>query len=145
MGTYYVEAASRGAVPSQALWSAFLVSLPVGALATSILVIDDIRDRDFDRVKGKRTVAVRFGPRSSRAEYVALQLFAYGLPCWLWSNGTFDGWVLLPLLSLPLAVRLAHQVRTRDGFVAFVPLTPRAAGLTLAFALLLGIGLLPRG
>jgi 1,4-dihydroxy-2-naphthoate octaprenyltransferase len=145
VGTYYVEAASRGAVEAEALWRAFLVSLPVGALATSILIIDDIRDRDFDRVKGKRTVAVRFGPRWSRAEYVALQLLAYVLPYWLLSRGTFTRWVLLPWISLPVATRIAHRVCTRDDFIALVPMTPRAARLALAYALLLGIGLLSRG
>jgi 1,4-dihydroxy-2-naphthoate octaprenyltransferase len=145
VGTYYVEASSRGAVEAEALWSAFLVSLPVGALSTSILIIDDIRDHDFDRVKGKRTVAVRFGPRWSRAEYVALQALAYALPCWFWSQGTFGPGVLLPLLSLPVAVRLAYSVCTRDGFIALVPMTPRAARLALAYALLFGIGLLLPG
>jgi len=145
MGTYYVEAASREALEPQALWISFLVSLPVGALATSILVIDDLRDRHFDIVKGKRTVAVRFGPGWSRAEYVALQALAYALPVWLWSTGVFDAWVLLPLLLLPLAGRIAHQVSTRDGFVELGPMTPRAAQLALAYAVLLAIGLASSG
>ncbi|MGZ8263287.1 MAG: hypothetical protein ACXW2I_03865, partial [Burkholderiales bacterium] len=35
--------------------SALALSLPIGALITNILIIDDIRDRDFDVVKGKNT------------------------------------------------------------------------------------------
>ena len=48
--------------------------MPIGALTTCILIIDDIRDRRFDAVKGKRTVAVRFGARWSRAEFFILLL-----------------------------------------------------------------------
>ncbi|MDH4063496.1 MAG: UbiA family prenyltransferase, partial [Acidobacteriota bacterium] len=141
VGTYYVEAASQGAVEAQALWRAFLVSVPVGALATSILVIDDIRDRDFDRVKGKRTVAVRFGPRWSRVEYVALLAFAYAVPVGLWFTDAFHAWVLLPMLSVPFAVGIAQQVCVRDGYRELLPLTPRAAQLALGYALLMAVGL----
>lgn len=139
VGTYYVQAAASG-TPAFPL-TAFAVSLPVGALITNILIIDDIRDREFDRVKGKNTVAVRFGVRWSRVEFVALAAFAYVAPVWLWAGLGFDAWSLLPLVTLPFAVALAHAVCTRDRFAELVPLTPRAAMLALGYSLLLAAGL----
>jgi 1,4-dihydroxy-2-naphthoate octaprenyltransferase len=144
MGTYYVQAA---AVLGSASWaagfppSAWVASLPIGALITNILVIDDIRDRDFDVVKGKNTIAVRFGRVWSRAEFIALMGFSYLVPFWLWLGLGFGAWVLLPLLSLPFAVMLARAVCTLDRFADLVPMTPRAAQLVVVYSVVLAIGL----
>jgi 1,4-dihydroxy-2-naphthoate octaprenyltransferase len=144
MGTYYVQAAT---VLDSSNWTAgfpltaFAVSLPIGALITNILIIDDIRDRDFDVVKGKNTIAVRFGRTWSRAEFVALMGLSYLAPFWFWLGLGLSGWVLLPLLSLPLAILLARAVCTLDRFVDLIPMTPRAAQLVLGYSLLLAFGL----
>jgi 1,4-dihydroxy-2-naphthoate octaprenyltransferase len=144
MGIYYVQAA---AVIGTSNWiagfplSALAVSLPIGALITNILIIDDIRDRDFDVIKGKNTVAVRFGRAWSRAEFLALMGFSYVMPFWFWLGLGFGAWVLLPLLSLPFAVLIARSVCTLDQFADLVPMTPRAAQLVVLYSLLLAIGL----
>lgn len=143
-GTYYVQAA---AVTGNADWqtgfppSAFAVSLPVGALITNILIIDDIRDRDFDAVKGKATVAVRFGSRWSRIELIALTTLAYVAPFWFWLGLRLGAWTLLPLLTLPFAYLTARAVCSRDRYGELLPLTPRAAMLALIYSILLAIGL----
>jgi 1,4-dihydroxy-2-naphthoate octaprenyltransferase len=132
-GAYYVQA--------QALpFSAVALGLPVGALTTNILVVDDIRDRDFDVVKGKRTVAVRFGAKWSRAEFTALLVLAYLAPLWFWLDMGFGAWVLLPWLTLPLAVGTARAVLTLDGYQDLLPVTPRAGRLLLAYCALLAAG-----
>jgi len=144
IGTYYVQAA---AVHGSTAWmdllpvSAIAVSLPIDALITNILIIDDIRDRDFDIVKGKRAVAVRFGRFWIRIEFLALLVAAYLLPFWFWPGLGLGAGTLLPLLTLPFAGLIARDVWTREPFAALVPMTPRAALLVLGFALLLAIGL----
>lgn len=135
VGGYVVQAQ-----PDSLPWSAVALGLPVGALTTCILIIDDIRDREFDVVKGKRTVAVRYGIRWSRAEFIALQAFAYLAPLWFWSGLGFSAWVLLPLASLPLAVATARQLLRLGRFEDLVPMTPRAARLLLAYSALLALG-----
>ncbi len=132
----YVVQAQPGSPP----WNAVALGLPVGALTTCILIIDDIRDREFDIAKGKRTIAVRFGKAWSRAEFVALQAFAYLAPLWLWRALGFSAWVLLPLASLPLAVATARKVMKLDRFEDLVPMTPRAAGLLVVYSALLALG-----
>jgi 1,4-dihydroxy-2-naphthoate octaprenyltransferase len=144
VGTYYVQAA---VTLGPAHWSetlpftALAVSLPIGALITDILVIDDIRDREFDAVKGKNTIAVRFGITWSRIEFVALLGAAYLLPFWFWLGLGFTAWVLLPLASAPLAYAIARFVCTHDQFRELVPMTPRLAVLTVGYAILLAVGL----
>lgn len=144
VGTYYVQAALvRGTESWQAGFpaTAFAVSVPVGALTTCILIIDDIRDREFDVVKGKKSVAVRFGARWSRLEFLALMVVAYLAPFWLLLSFGMTRWALLPLLTLPWAYALTRGIFSRDTFHELVPMTPRAAMLTLGYSALLAIGL----
>ena len=42
-------------------WESFALAVPVGLLATAILVVNNVRDIDTDRRAGKRTLAVRLG------------------------------------------------------------------------------------
>ena len=72
-GTYFAQIAWLAAAASEPVPSladlppaAFFVGLPVGALVTNILLIDDLEDRHFDASKGWRTLAVSFGPTGSR-------------------------------------------------------------------------------
>ena len=106
-GTAFV---TTGAVPAIAWWSA----LPVGALATAILVVNNVRDRDTDAVAGKRTLAVRLGNAVGRAEYVALVAIAYlTLPALVAAGRT--PWLLLPLATAPLAIVEVRWLYSHDG------------------------------
>lgn len=134
-GTYYVQA--RALVP-QVLW----VASAIGALTTNILVVNNVRDADTDRVARKRTLAVLLGRDTARAEYAALLLVAYATPFVLWLVFQMSPWVLLALLSLPLAVRLARTVATAsDG-----PVLNRAlvgtAQLLAVYGALLAVGII---
>ena len=147
VGCYYVQAAPAygmagfwGAVPEAFPAAAFALSLPIGALITNILIIDDIRDREFDVVKGKRTLAVRKGMHWSRAEFVTLLALSYLAPLWFWLGLGFGAWVLLPLLTIPYAVSTVRGVLTRDRFEDLVPMTPKAARLLLVYAICLAVG-----
>jgi 1,4-dihydroxy-2-naphthoate octaprenyltransferase len=152
-GAYYVQAApAHGAVlgswllPDALPAAAIALGVPVGALTTNILIIDDIRDRDFDVVKGKRTIAVRWGRKWSRVEYLALSLLAYLVPFALWLASGFSAWALLPLATLPYAVSTARDVLTRNAYEELLPTTPKAGRLLLAYSLLLAAGIaMPAG
>ena len=120
---------------------ALVVGLPIGALAVNILIIDDVRDRQFDAAKGWRTGPVRFGLGWSRVEYLAAMAFAYLVPFWFWREWHFDAWVLLPLVTLPFAAAIARKLWIEDAHDPLVPLTPRAALLCLAYAGLLAAGI----
>lgn len=138
-GTYYVQAVSHGVMGFP--WIAVAVGVPIGALATNILIIDDIRDCAFDVAKGKRTIAVRFGTKWSRAEFLILMTIAYAAPFWFWRVIGLGPWSMLPMVSLPMALLVSREVMRRDKFADLVPMTPRAAMLALAYAILLALGL----
>jgi 1,4-dihydroxy-2-naphthoate octaprenyltransferase len=123
-------------------WLPFALSLPVGFLATAILVVNNVRDIDTDRRTGKRTLAVRLGRERARVLYAGLLLATYvALPVGLLAA---DGpaWGLLALASLPLAARPVQAVRTRTDGPALNAALAATGALLAAFSLLLTVGLL---
>ncbi len=147
-GAYYVQAApAYGATAGSLLIAqalplkALVVGLPIGALVTNVLLVDDIRDRTFDALKGWQTAPVRFGLPWTRSEFIVLTVFSYALPFWFWLGLHFTPWVLLTLLTLPEAIVVARIVCTTDKIQDLRPVTPRAARLSLVYAILLGIGI----
>ena len=102
-GTAFVQ---LGRVPAEAL----IAALPVGALATAILVVNNIRDVDTDVKAGKRTLAVRFGRGFAVAEYAFLLVVSFTAPVVLLGRG-FGALVLLPLLSTSCRPRCRQALR----------------------------------
>ena len=85
-----------------------------GLLATAILVVNNLRDRVTDERAGKRTLAVRFGDRFARAEFLACLLAGVLLPPVLLLAAGTGGprWpALLPLLALIPAHRLNARLQ----------------------------------
>ncbi|HSC99476.1 MAG TPA: UbiA family prenyltransferase [Casimicrobiaceae bacterium] len=147
-GTYFVQVAWLRAAASPALssfasppLSAFVVGLPIGALVTNVLIIDDLRDRHFDALKGWRTTAVRFGAKGSRMAFLSLSIFAYVAPFAFWAAPGFGAWVLMPLLTSTWAWSIARTVWTHDEQSALAPMTANASLLSLTYAALLALGL----
>ncbi len=108
MGTYYVQALA-------VTWPAFLAAIPVGALTTNVIVVNNVRDADTDRAVGKRTLAVLLGRIVARAEYALLVAVAYLTPLALWLGFGLPVWTLLPWVTLPWAVSLTRMVYTVLG------------------------------
>jgi 1,4-dihydroxy-2-naphthoate octaprenyltransferase len=131
-GTAFVQ---LGRVPGEALWAA----IPVGALATAILVVNNLRDRNGDAACGKRTLAVRLGARGARLEYALLVAIAYAVPA---AAAVSRGELLLalPLLTVPWGAGLARAVWRRDGR-ALNRYLPATARLLLVTSLLWAVGI----
>jgi 1,4-dihydroxy-2-naphthoate octaprenyltransferase len=139
-GAVYVQ---TGALEPLAVW----LALPVGALVTNILVANNLRDEEEDRRNGRRTLGTLLGGGALRVAYHALLALAYAVPLVAVLRGWGSPWLLLPWLTLPLALRLSAWVRGAAGLHGrerdALHRTLRASSaLHLLFGLLLGIGLL---
>ncbi|MFQ5418336.1 MAG: 1,4-dihydroxy-2-naphthoate polyprenyltransferase [Myxococcota bacterium] len=132
-GSYYVQAL---ALTPRVLASA----LPIGAMATAILVVNNLRDIHSDARVGKRTLAVRVGPRATRVEYVGLLVFAYALLVAFWLLDAASAWILLPLATVPRALRLVRVVTVSADGSALNEALAATAQLSLMFALLFSAG-----
>lgn len=132
-GTVFVE---LGQVPWLAVWCAF----PVGALATAILVVNNLRDRPTDAEAGKRTLAVRFGRTFAISQYRTLIALSYLVPVALALSRSTGPEVLLPLASLPFALKTERALASVEGR-ALNPLLGATAKLLLIFGVLFAVGL----
>lgn len=124
-----------GRVPPLA-WAA---SLPVGLLATAILVVNNVRDRHSDARANKRTLVVRFGRRGGLIELYGVFGLAYLVPIGL-AVVERTGWYLLPLVTLPAAVVLARAVGRLEG-VALNPVLGGTAKLLFQYGVLFAVGI----
>src|SRR5947208_1276992 len=132
-GSYFVQV-------QELPWQAFACAVPVGLLAAAILVVNNVRDVDTDRRAGKRTLAVRLGRERTRTLYSTMLLVADAalIPVAF----ALSPWVLLPVVTLPLAARLARTVRARVDGPTLNAALARTGMLQLAFCVLLSVGIL---
>lgn len=138
MSTVYVQTAQWQAL---ALWH----SLPVGALVTAILVANNMRDAEEDRLIGRHTLVTVFGAGPVRSAYKALAALAYLSPLVALAAGWSTAWVLLPWLTLPLAIR-ALRLLPAEGDRDRLHLALRStAALHGTYGLLLAAALLAQG
>ncbi len=133
VGTHYVQALELSG-------AAFLASIPVGVLATAILVVNNVRDIEGDRRAGKRTLAVRLGRRGGVAEYALCLAIAYGMPPVFWLFLDRSPWVLLPWLTLPRALSLYKTLRDEYSGPPLNAALAGTAQLCFLFSLLLALG-----
>ena len=113
-------------------------AIGVGALASAILVANNLRDIPTDREHGKRTLAVRMGESGTRAFYVALVAVAFvmtGLAA------LTSPWALLAVLAAPLVVRPMQAVVGRATGAGLIPALAGTGQFQLAWSLLLAVGL----
>lgn len=134
-GTYYVQARALA-------WEPLLLSLPVGFLVTAILVANDLRDAEEDRLAGKRTPITAWGLPFGRRLFAGLVTGAAASvaalvllrPSW-WP-------LLLVTLALPRSAAVVRRVLTARGREDFHRALTETAGLHLRFGLLLTAGTL---
>ncbi len=134
-GSYYVQRLSLE-------WEAFALAVPVGLLASAILVVNNVRDLDTDRQAGKRTLAVRLGRERTRHLFTAMIALAYVAALVPWLFGSLGPWVLLILLTLPIAIPLVRTVSTHSDGPTLNEALARTGMLEFAFCVLLSAGVL---
>jgi 1,4-dihydroxy-2-naphthoate octaprenyltransferase len=131
-GTAYVQ---MGAVPTAA-WPAGLV---IGCLATAILVVNNVRDHETDRVAGKRTLPVVMGRHFGVIEYAVLMVVAYGTTYLMAWYDVVSTWALLSFGTLPIALVLFLHVRKHRGPILNTTLA-QTAKLLFVFSALFSAG-----
>jgi 1,4-dihydroxy-2-naphthoate octaprenyltransferase len=133
-GTYWVQALD---LTTRVVWMA----VPVGLLITAILVVNNLRDIPTDGKSGKNTLAVMMGARATRIVYISLLAGAYAVPVFLCLSSLTSRWIVLPLISVPMALFIIRMIYVTEG-----PALNRAlamtANLSLGYSLLLSMGLI---
>lgn len=135
MGTYYINALE---------WSSgsFWASLAVGALATNILVVNNLRDVEQDGPAGKNTLGVLFGENILRWEYLLMLLIAFAIPPHFFVQLNYDPTIFLPYLSIPAALFLLQKVWFEEDKSLLNKTLEYTSIFMILFGLLLGTGII---
>ena len=131
VGSAYVQHATLPGV-------AWVAALAAGLPACGILLANNVRDVDTDRVTGKRTLAVRMGAARARGLYVAC---IAGAMVAVVACGAFVPAALLAILALPLAVAPVRAMLTRHDPPGLIAALIGTVRFQLALSALLAIGL----
>lgn len=134
-GTYYVNALEWSAI-------SFWASIPVGALCVNILVVNNLRDIEQDRIANKRTLGVLLGEFALKVEYLMMLLAAFGTLIYLNIAHSFSVWIYLPVLSVPVAFTLCRHVWTHQNKRTLNGTLGKTAQYMIIFGILMSAGLI---
>lgn len=108
MGTFYLHS-------NEISLAAFLSSIPVGSLITNILVVNNYRDIETDKIAGKNTLAVKLGKTFTQYQFVFLIVVSFLTPLALYIFFDFSIWIFLPYITLPIAYNITIMLFTLNG------------------------------
>ncbi|MCD9622513.1 1,4-dihydroxy-2-naphthoate polyprenyltransferase [Rhabdothermincola salaria] len=116
------------------------VSLPVGLLATALLVVNNLRDIPGDTAAGKRTLAVRLGDQRTRIFYVGLVLMTY-LSVPFIAGLSARPLAAASLFTVVLARPAVQRVLEGARGPALIPVLGATGRLQLVFGVVMAAGL----
>lgn len=127
------------------IWSqrAIVAGLQVGLLATVLIAINNIRDREQDEKVNKRTLAVLLGPEKSKWEIAVLFALAFTLNTY-WANKGWWAAALLPLVCVPLAWHIFTQIIKTKPSQAYNRFLALSSLVHLSFGIFLSLGFVLR-
>jgi 1,4-dihydroxy-2-naphthoate octaprenyltransferase len=131
VGSYYVQV-------EQISSSALLLSIPMGSLSCAILVINNLRDLNQDKLVSKRTMAVKLGDANTRIFYLVLLVLAQVSAA---AAASINIYALLTLLWLPLTYSAANQVLKGASGKELITILGKTSMLQFLLALTLAISL----
>ncbi|HOI32896.1 MAG TPA: 1,4-dihydroxy-2-naphthoate octaprenyltransferase, partial [Bacteroidales bacterium] len=133
-GTFYLATQSWS-------WTVLLPAIAMGLLSTGVLNLNNIRDFTNDKLKGKRTLAVKLGVDG--AIYYHTMLISLPFVALIIYNLILQAnWpAYLVLLLLPLFVIDLIKIRKLKNTAALDPFLKKLALKTLLFTLIYGIGI----
>ena len=136
LGTYFLQV-------QRLSYDLLLPASSLGFFSAAVLNVNNIRDITSDALAGKRSLPVRLGP--ARARRYHWLLLAAGILCTIpfvlfRQNTSYSPWFFLGVL--PLLLYNGREVQRRQTAAELDPLLKQMALSTLAFVVLLGIGLM---
>ena len=131
VGSYYVQV-------EQISSSALLLSIPMGSLSCAILVINNLRDLNQDKLVSKRTMAVKLGDANTRIFYLLLLVLAQVSAA---AAASINNYALLTLLWLPLTYSAANQVLKGASGKELITILGKTSRLQLLLAVTLAVSL----
>jgi len=125
LGTYFVHTESISLEVS-------LAAIAMGFLSCSILVLNNLRDIDKDRVAGKKTLAVKIGDLATRRFLQALLITPLFISLLLLPNSFYN---LIVILAIPQVIFVVKKVRAGAVGSELIELLERTGRIQIIYAL----------
>ncbi|MBL8775393.1 MAG: 1,4-dihydroxy-2-naphthoate polyprenyltransferase [Acidimicrobiales bacterium] len=132
VGSAYVQT-------EELFWLAFGVAVPVGFLATALLVVNNLRDIPSDTAAGKVTLAVRLGDLRTRWFYVILLIGAFLCLIPVASQGEIGA--VVAFAAVPFGRKPVEQVLGGVTGPALIPVLGATGRIQMVFGAFLTLGL----
>lgn len=129
LGTYFAHVGSLS-------FEVLLASFAMGCLACAILVLNNLRDLEKDKLAGKITLAVKIGHSQTRRFYQAL-LFTPLLIAIALVPTSF--YFLLAFLALPQILKVTASIRTGASGSALIELLERTGKIQIIYSLAISL------
>ena len=125
LGTYFVHTESISLEVS-------LAAIAMGFLSCSILVLNNLRDIDKDKVAGKKTLAVKIGDSATRRFLQALLIAPLFIALLLLPNSFYN---LIVILAIPQVIFVVKKVRAGAVGSDLIELLERTGRIQIIYAL----------
>jgi len=125
LGTYFVHTESISLEVS-------LAAIAMGSLSCSILVLNNLRDIDKDKVAGKKTLAVKTGDSATRRFLQALLISPLLIALLLLPNSFYN---LIVILAIPQVTFVVKKVRAGAVGSELIELLERTGRIQIIYAL----------
>ncbi len=123
-------------------WSmdCLIAGFQIGALATVLIAINNLRDSHQDILVGKKTMAVRLGKTFVRYEIATLYTVTFFLQLYWWQRG-FGVAAVLPLLFWPLAYAVTKSIFRNEPSAIYNKYLGLSALVHMGFGFSFALGL----
>ena len=132
--TYFIQTLT---MTSEVIW----ISIPVTIFIGSINLSNNIRDRDGDKLGGRKTIAVLVGREKAITLLAVLFIIAYGWTLGLIMAGLLPIWTLITFFSVPKAVAVIKNFRGKTEPLEMMPAMIATGKTNTIYGFLLGISL----
>ncbi|MFA5564766.1 MAG: 1,4-dihydroxy-2-naphthoate polyprenyltransferase [Acidimicrobiia bacterium] len=119
-------------------WLSVALAVPVGVLATALLVINNLRDIPGDNGAGKRTLAVRLGDKRTRVLYLILMMLPFIMVPPIAAFGRIGA--VAALAAIPFARKPVLAVLEGARGPALIPVLAMTGRVQLLVGVLLALG-----
>ncbi|SFB18501.1 MULTISPECIES: 1,4-dihydroxy-2-naphthoate polyprenyltransferase [unclassified Bacillus (in: firmicutes)] len=119
-----------------------LVSIPISILVGQILMANNIRDLDGDKINGRKTLAILLGRKNAIRLLGVMFAVSY---VWIFAmifTGTVSPWLAVIILSVPKAIKATKGFIGKTMPIEMMPAMKATAQTNTIFGFLLSVGLL---
>lgn len=133
--TYYIQTLT---ITAEVIW----ISIPLTIFIGSINLSNNIRDRDGDKIGGRKTIAVLIGREKSITLLAVLFIIAYALTIGLVIVGMLPIWSLITLFSGIIAIKVIKNFRGKTVPLEMMPAMKATGKTNTIYGLLLSVSLI---